>query len=297
MTLDRASLDQIYTDLVQPSFEGAASRHERRVVLLAGQPGSGKHWQARRIAEGLGAAVVSGSDLRGFHPEYAQQLRQAPAEAALAVQPEVSAWQKRLVEDLGRAGANLVVEVSMREPESVRELVGVLTGQGYQVEARALAVPAVESWLDCRERTERQVASGLAREVNQLAHDRSVRGVLNVMSQLETDGKIQRSSVVDRAGNELYANSHEGTRWAKQPSARAMLIRHRDVAERQQDRAGHWRAWDGLIERMQSRQAPVRDVMAVMGQQRTDDAKLAKLESPARAVPQRDRDRDRGPSR
>lgn len=297
MTLDRATSDQIYADLVRPSYLAASSRQERRAVLVAGQPGSGKHLQASRIAESLGAVVVSGSDLRGYHTEYAQQLRQAPAEAALAVQPEVFDWQQRLVADLGRVGANLVLEVSMRDPESVRALVDQLVGQGYQVEAQAIAVPAMESWLDCHERVERQIPTGLTREVQQLAHDRSVRGVLNVMSQLETDAKIIRSSVVDREGKELYAIEHKGTRWSKAPAARQMLIRHREVAERRQDRAGHWRAWDGLIERMQQRKAPVRDVMGVMGQQRTDDAKLAKVEAATRTAPQRDRDRDRGPSR
>lgn len=301
MTLDRAISDQIYADLVRPSYLEATARHERRAVLVAGQPGSGKHLQASRIAEGLGAVVVSGSDLRGFHPEYAQQLRQAPAEAALAVQPEIFDWQKRLVADLGRVGTNLVLEVSMRDPESVRALVEQLVGQGYHVEARAIAVPAIESWLDCHERVERQIGTGLTREVQQLAHDRSVRGVLNVMSQLETDAKIRRSSVVDRDGKELYANTHEGRRWSKAPAARQMLIRHRELAEQRQDRAEHWRAWDGLIARMQQRKAPVREVMSVMGQQRTDDTKLAKIaaEAQTRSAPARHRDRgpDRGPSR
>lgn len=300
MTLDRATSDQVYVDLVRPAYLTTTAQRERRAVLIAGQPGSGKHLQASRIAAGLAAVVVSGSDLCGYHPEYAQQLRQAPAEAAMQVQPEVIEWRKRLVRDLGQTGTNLVIEDSLRDSENARDLVNQLVDQGYLVEIRAIAVPALESWLDCYERVERQTGTGLTREVHQLAHDRSVRGMLVGLNQLEADAKIRRSAVIDREGKELYANTHEGRRWSKAPAARQMLIRHRDIAEQRQDRAEHWRAWDGLIARMQQRKASVREVMAVMGQQRTDDAKLAKVaEVSARSAPQRQRDRgpEQGPAR
>ncbi|MCW3611289.1 zeta toxin family protein, partial [Burkholderia cenocepacia] len=133
-----------------------------KAIVLGGQPGSGKSAlaaEAAREFRGNGGAVVIDADrMREENPRYKQLSKEDPQNAADRTHKEAGEWATRLTMAAVEGRRNLVVDGTMRSPENIRELTNRLKENGYEVEARVMAVNPETSMTRARLRFEEQVA-------------------------------------------------------------------------------------------------------------------------------------------
>ena len=63
---------------------------------------------------------ISGDDLRKYHPEYARLQREDPMNAAFYTDRDSGRWAEMLIEMASDAAVNLVIESTMRVPDTFR---------------------------------------------------------------------------------------------------------------------------------------------------------------------------------
>ncbi|TQE77062.1 AAA family ATPase, partial [Streptococcus suis] len=155
-------------------------------------PGSGKSALAaeaiRELRANGGAVVIDADRMREENPRYKQLSREDPQHAADRTQKEAGEWATRLTLAAVENRRNLVVDGTMRSPENIRDLTTRLKEQGYEVEARVLAVNPETSVTRARLRFEEQVAErGTGRFVNKEQHDNAYNGMVESVRALERD--------------------------------------------------------------------------------------------------------------
>lgn len=155
------------------------------VILLGGQPGSGKSGLAvmarNELSQRGGAVVIDADKLREKNPAYRALSETDPQNAADLTHKEASEWARRLTTAAVQGRRNLVIDGTMRDPEGILTLAGKLREHGYTVEARVIAVNPEVSITRARLRFEEQVAArGVGRFVNQAQHDVAYQGLADV---------------------------------------------------------------------------------------------------------------------
>jgi UDP-N-acetylglucosamine kinase len=115
---------------------------------------------------------------------------------------------------------NLVVDGTMRSPENMRALATRLKENGYDVEARVMAVDPETSITRARLRFEEQVSvGGNGRFVNQEQHDNAYAGIPRSVSTLEREKLVDCIRVYDPNQRQVYENAQDLGEWKKAPEA------------------------------------------------------------------------------
>jgi hypothetical protein len=114
--------------------------------------------------------------------------REDPQHAADRTHKEAGEWATRLTIVAAENRRNLVIDGTMRSPESIRDLTRRLKDAGYKIEARVMAVNAKTSFARARLRFEEQVAErGTGRFVNEEQHDNAYTGIVESVRALEQE--------------------------------------------------------------------------------------------------------------
>ncbi|WP_186057461.1 zeta toxin family protein, partial [Burkholderia gladioli] len=125
-TIPDLVMQRAYARVEREALEGSREQAAPTAILLGGQPGAGKTALARQAMAELGArggAVLIDADrMRENLPQYSQLLRQNPQHAADLTHVEAGRWSGRLTSAASEARRNLVIDGTMRNPESLRNL-------------------------------------------------------------------------------------------------------------------------------------------------------------------------------
>lgn len=104
MSLDPTQHRRIFLEQIVPNeFAGAVPSRAPAVVLMGGQPGSGKSGlldaaTAHLSTPQASAVQIVGDDLRDYHPEYQQLLATDDRTAAAATDQDSGRWVEMSLE-------------------------------------------------------------------------------------------------------------------------------------------------------------------------------------------------------
>ena len=247
-------------------------------VILGGQPGAGKTRllnDASSELQATGATVViNGDNLRSFHPAYARLQETDPLNAARYTDHDSGRWVEKLIAAAQERRVNMVIESTMRRPDVFVRTGGQLRSAGYEIEARALAVPERLSWQGVHQRYEATLAvAGAARFSAREAHDAGAAGMLDTLRRIEQDRLADRVLVAARSGAVLYDNRLENGAWREAPRAVEVVQAERSRPRTSEELRDVERVWSGILGSMRDRQAPA-DELARVQWQATEDLQV-----------------------
>jgi len=230
--VSKYTLESAYKSVERDALERTEQQERPRAILLGGQPGAGKSEltaEAVRELKAAGGAVVIDADrMREENPRYKALSKEDPQNAADRTQKEAGEWATRLTMTAAENGRNLVVDGTMRNPDNIRDLTTRLKAEGYEVEARVLAVGAETSMTRARLRFEEQVAErGSGRYVNQGQHDNAYEGMPRTVATLERDKLVDAIKVYDANQRPIYENRLEKGEWERAPAASRVIEQER----------------------------------------------------------------------
>lgn len=230
--VSKYAMESAYRDVERDALASTAAQEHPRAILLGGQPGSGKSALAAGAINELrangGAVVIDADRMREENPRYKQLSREDPQNAADRTHKEAGEWANRLTVAAVESRRNLVVDGTMRSPENMRDLATRLKDQGYEVEARVLAVNPETSMTRARLRFEEQVAErGTGRFVNKEQHDNAYTGMAESVRVLEREKLVDTVRVYDANQRPVYENTKERGEWKNTPAAADALEQER----------------------------------------------------------------------
>lgn len=230
--ISKYALESAYKDVERDALARTQPQERPTAILLAGQPGSGKSAlaaEAIREQRSQGGPVVIDADrMREENPRYKELSRTDPQNAADRTQREAGEWATRLTMTAIEGRRNLVIDGTMRNPDNVRDLATRLKENGYNVEARVLAVNSETSLTRARLRFEEQVEErGTGRFVNREQHDNAYAGMLSSVRALESERLVDTVRVYDANQREIYSNQQERGAWQKTPEAANVIAQER----------------------------------------------------------------------
>nr|WP_229653856.1 zeta toxin family protein [Pseudomonas syringae]QOU99734.1 hypothetical protein [Pseudomonas syringae pv. actinidiae] len=206
--LSPAEHDAIFDDIALFSLTNTKPVNHPTAVLLGGQPGAGKAGLSSRVMDEFGGNTikVDADELRKHHPQYLQLMHENDRMAADRTHPDAGAWSVKLTNLAIKNRRNLLIDGTMRDPESLAKLCSRLHSAGYRVEARVLAVDSLVSRMSIHMRYELQRESnGFGRWVNRDKHDQAYTGLPLTVERLEAGNLVDTLRVFSRNGTELYA--------------------------------------------------------------------------------------------
>ncbi|WP_338911996.1 zeta toxin family protein [Mycetohabitans rhizoxinica] len=230
------TVESAYKDVERNALARTQAQKQPKAVMLGGQPGSGKSVLAagaiRELRSGGGAVLIDADRMRERNPLYKQLSREDPQHAADRTHKEAGEWATRLTIVAAENRRNLVIDGTMRSPESIRDLTRRLKDAGYKIEARVMAVNAETSLARARLRFEEQVAErGTGRFVNEEQHDNAYTGIVESVRALEYEKLVDAVRVYDADQRPIYENLQGRGDWQKAPEAVQVL---------EQERARDW---------------------------------------------------------
>ncbi|WP_186072280.1 zeta toxin family protein [Burkholderia gladioli] len=299
-TIPDLVMQRAYARVEREALEGSREQAAPTAILLGGQPGAGKTALARQAMAELGArggAVLIDADrMRENLPQYSQLLRQNPQHAADLTHVEAGRWSGRLTSAASEARRNLVIDGTMRNPESLRNLARRLNERGYTLEIRGVAMPGDVSLARAQMRTEREIATtGVGRVVNPQQHDQAYAGMVETVALLEREKAVNRIRIVDRHHREIYRNElHQGD-WREPPAAADAITRERGRPMTHEEIADHAAMLGDILALRTARGAPAPDIADVALRReyavvaRQSIAQTAPSRAPAAIEPSSDR--------
>lgn len=230
--VSKYAMESAYKDVERDALARTTPQEHPKAILLGGQPGAGKSALAaeavRELRASGGAVVIDADRMREENPRYKQLSKEDPQNAADRTQKEAGEWATRLTMAAVENRRNLVVDGTMRSPENIRDLAVRLKENGYEVEARVLAVNPETSMTRARLRFEEQVAErGTGRFVNKEQHDNAYAGMVESVRALERDKLTDSVRVYDANQRQIYENRQERGDWQKKADAVRVLEQER----------------------------------------------------------------------
>ncbi|AWZ07417.1 MULTISPECIES: zeta toxin family protein [unclassified Streptomyces] len=254
---------------------GAVSQDRPVLVIVAGQPGSGKTTIAELLHAALsarGGAVRISSDLyKAAHRKYARLRERDIRTAGAGVRADTRLWQAEVEEYARSARLDVVLELALADPAEIRAVSALYRAAGYRIELVVLAVAEAVSQLAVLKRFFTPDADGGGRYIAWDNQDGCATGLPKTVALVEAERLVDRVMVVRRGLEPLYDNELVGSRWLRPEAADSVL-----EAER-------LRPWDGPGTRIFRREL-VRAEVLVHDERLPEDRRLAVSRDAERAA-------------
>lgn len=230
-SLTADALKNIYDKRVSPRlFRGATTVQTPTAIILGGQPGSGKTplqaAAAREFADKGGIVKIIGDDLRAYLPHYKSLQRADDRTAGFYTDRDSGRLVEMAIAEAARRRVNVLVEGTMRDPETVVRTLREFREAGFRTEARVVAVNPELSRLGILQRYASQKESrGVGRMTTNQAHDDAVRGVPLTLDRIQNERLADTLTIYRRGGEVIRSIDLSGVERPGAPSARAIVER------------------------------------------------------------------------
>ena len=263
--LDKRKHDRHYAQIEKQAFKNTRPVEKPRIIILGGQPGSGKSKVLTDAVKDFpdgNVVVINGDDLRRYHPRRKEIWQLDDKRFAERTDPDTRVWTKRLFEKAIETRRNIIFESTMREAGPISETMQRLKDQGYHVTARVVATHERMSKTGIYCRYEDQKArKGYGRFTPPESHDAGYVGMPKTVEHIEANMLAHTVEVYNRSGGPpLYQNHLVNNRWQKQPGAAQAIQTERQrppsLTEIEQFEAD----WQRIHKLMKDRNAPKKDI-------------------------------------
>lgn len=206
-------IEEIYRSLIQPTlFDGSpGAEFAPTLVLLGGQPGSGKsRASARLLAEHEGMVALSGDDLRIYHPHYRDIISTQPEQAGEVLAEATRPWVRSAIRDSLVGRRSLLLEGTFGDPDVTLATAVRFRDAGFRVRIVAVASPRVLSVVTAASRYLRDRKLGSPARFTRLsAHTLGYDGTTRLVGSLDASAPVDQVTVVSRNGNILFDRARD----------------------------------------------------------------------------------------
>jgi predicted ABC-type ATPase len=228
--------ENIFNDLLEEMFRYSAAQEKPRIVILGGQPGSGKscliELARKDIFDNQPVAVINGDDYRAYHPNAKEIYKEHDKAFAEMTDPDVRIWTARLLDAAINGKRNIIFEATMRNKEPLMSTIKYLKDEGYRIDVMVMAVNDRLSRAGILKRYEDKKSTGeIARWTPFDAHDEAYGNMPDTVEAIEERSPIDSIRVYNRASELLYGSEREdGVFKRDMPwlNAKAAILEERD---------------------------------------------------------------------
>lgn len=235
-SLPAEQLRHIYATRVAPElFKGAEPSEIPTAIVLGGQPGAGKTPMQELVASEFehrgGLVPIIGDDLRANLPHYKALQRADDTTAAFYTDRDSGRLVEMAIADAIARRVNVLVEGTMRSPDTVARTLGDFRDAGYRTDARALAVSPQLSQLGIMQRYAAQKESrGIGRMTTAEAHEAALTGMLRTLDRIQDERLADSLTIYRRGAVVLQRLDLTGPAHASEPRARETVEAEREAA-------------------------------------------------------------------
>lgn len=278
--LSEQEREKIFNERIAPSFLANAVSNEHPIaIIFGGQPGSGKSSLIRMIKEiKTDFSVINGDDLRGYHPNMYEFLRQDEKNASDLVQPDCNFWIEKLIDLAAKNKANIIIEGTMRRPAVPLVTAQMLKKEGYQVEAYVVVVPPEISLASIFYRYELQKKMvGYGRFVKPQNHGEAFSGINKTLAEIFDSKNISRITQYYRSGSDydkIYENALINGEWENKDRPRYIFDKFSKKGLTQDELLYAQSLWQKIIELARERNGENNYVESLEGYAEIIDKKL-----------------------
>ncbi|UUU24732.1 zeta toxin family protein [Streptomyces sp. DSM 40750] len=197
---------QVYREVIAPAVLVGEGAERPRVIVLGGQPGSGKSNVARALVGDRDPVKISSDGIRELHPKWPELLRADDTTAGFYTHHDARAWVETAIGDAVDRRLDVLFDTAQDDPERTRRLLNRFREAGYEIDVVFVAGGSALSRLGVLERyhTDR-LAQGGARFVED--PDRSFPGVLASARVIDEERLADSVTVYRRDGTALHRNT------------------------------------------------------------------------------------------
>ena len=281
--LGEAEHQAIFEQRIKPDlFADMPSSSQPVAVIFGGQPGAGKSAAvdeaAKEISVRGGVVQIIGDDLRDYHPWYSRLMKADDKTAAFYTDRDTGRWVEKAIAEAKARRVNVVIEGTMRDGDKVAATMNSLHEAGYQIDARALAVPWCLSEQGILQRYERQKHNrGAGRMTTPEAHQAAYAGMLQTLDRIEQEKLAERVTIYRRGAEAIYSNEVQNGQWVRKPQARVVVEAERARPMTLQEQQEYAKGLDDLAELLArpERQASAGEIQKIADLQRSAQIAVA----------------------
>ncbi|WP_409047880.1 zeta toxin family protein [Microbacterium sp. HA-8] len=177
------------------------------LILLAGQQGGGRSRASRGLLHehGPDLAVVTGDDLRAFHPRFIEITATRAPEAREALARVTARWVRDCIRHARENRRSLVLEGAFQDPSIAVGTADRFAAEGFQARVVVVTSRRAESLLSVASLYLRDVRAGtLARWTSRETHDRGFDATRALVAALEDAASVDRLTVLGRDGRTAF---------------------------------------------------------------------------------------------
>jgi predicted ABC-type ATPase len=201
--------NEIFKGILKDELDASTSVQSPKIVILGGQPGSGKSkifdFAKNNIFNNNNVVSINGDDYRSLHPQANEIFALYDKRFAEFTDPDVRLWTSGLLEACVNNKRNIIVETTMRNQQPLASTISKLKHIGYTIALMVSAVQDKISRVNIVKRYEEQrIKYGIGRWTPFEIHDEAYHNFPKNVSFFENSSPIDSITVFDRNVNILY---------------------------------------------------------------------------------------------
>jgi len=199
-------VSEAITDILETDATEKFPTEKPLAILLGGQPASGKTTiQRMQEREEPNIIVINGDSFRKEHPNFAEIQEKHGKDSVTYTQPFSNAVVESLIDKLSNEKYNLIIEGTLRNPDTQINTCAMLKEKGYRVELHVMAVDKETSWQGTLNRYNEMKALGQTpRATPKASHDETVAKLPDSISKAYESKLFDRITLVTRDAQYLY---------------------------------------------------------------------------------------------
>lgn len=196
-------LNEIYKDLTYRK----STNKSPKAILLGGQPGAGKSSLTSKYKEDFGgnAVIVNGDSFRKLHPNFNEIYKAYGDDYVQHTAAFSGKMTEALIQKCSSNGYNLIIEGTLRNPDTQLNTGKLLKQRGYEVNLAVMAVPPTMSYFGTLDRYEKmQIGGTIPRATTKAQHDQTVNLLVNNIGKVFEAKQFDNILLFNREGKCLY---------------------------------------------------------------------------------------------
>ncbi len=278
--LDVDKHEQIYQKIESRLFQETRTSLHPHVVIMGGQPGSGKSKlleASRELFSDGNVVVINGDELREYHPQSNEIFKLDDKRYAERTDADSRVWTKRVFDRAIETKRNIIFESTMREAGPISETMKRLRDEGYELTAKVVATHERMSKTGIYMRYEQQKHDkGYGRFTPQDSHDAGYEGMPKTVEHIDKNKLVDRLEVYNRAGERLFSKFLKDGQWDRDESAAKVIEEERQRVPTDKEIADLRTDWQTILERMDERKAPLKELEQARSVRQKIERDLAK---------------------